>query len=153
MTDEAQPPWATDPGAWGVEPGYHDVAGEWHQAPSETVAAFLDVMGAGTDRAEGPPGLGDDNPVWVVKAGEVVRADGRWGVRTEGGATLEVQDRLPELPLGYHSLTRLDDGRQVRLIVSPGRCHLPDGLRTWGLAAQLYALRSAKSAGIGDLED
>src|SRR5437763_3446424 len=107
----------------------------------------------GAQGQDGPPGLGQDNPVWVVKAGEPVRADGRWEVRTEGGATLEVEHRLPDLPLGYHSLTRLDDGRQVRLIVSPGRCHLPDGLRTWGWAVQLYALRSAASAGIGDLED
>jgi 4-alpha-glucanotransferase len=33
------------------------------------------------------------------------------------------------------------------------RCHLPDGLRTWGWAVQLYSLWSAGSTGIGDLED
>jgi 4-alpha-glucanotransferase len=153
MTDDEAPQFAADPGAWGIEPGYHDVDDVWHQAPSETIATFLDVMGAGPDQPEGPPGLAHDNPVWVVKAGEQVRADGRWEVRTEGGATMEVEHRLPDLPLGYHSLTRLEDGRQVRLIVSPGRCHLPENLRIWGWAVQLYGLRSATSAGIGDLDD
>jgi len=153
MSSEGERRYVADPGAWGIEPGYHDVSGEWHQAPAETVAAFLDVMGADPQHAEEPPGLGHDNPVWVVRAGEPVRADGRWEVRTEGGATLEVQDWVPSLPYGYHQLTRLDDGREVRLIVSPGRCHLPEGLLTWGWAVQLYSLLSSSSAGIGDLAD
>src|SRR5262245_13792325 len=153
MSSEGERRYVADPGAWGIEPGYHDVNGEWHQAPDDTVATFLDCMGADAEHPEEPPGLGHDNPVWVVPAGEQVRADGRWEVRTEGGATLEIQDWVPSLPLGYHQLTRLDDGRQVRLIVSPGRCHLPDGLRTWGWAVQLYSLLSSSSAGIGDLRD
>jgi len=41
----------------------------------------------------------------------------------------------------------------VPLIVTPGRCHLPAELRTWGWAVQLYALRSARSWGMGDLAD
>src|SRR2546423_3237229 len=141
----------TDPSAWGIQPGYHDVAGNWHDAQRDTVEELMRVMGA--QGQDGPPGLSHDNPVWVVNVGEPVRADGRWEVTTEGGATMEVEDRLPELPLGYHWLTRLEDGRRVRLIVSPGRCHLPEGLRTWGWAAQLFALRSEESWGIGDLGD
>jgi 4-alpha-glucanotransferase len=153
MTEDDAGRYVADPGAWGIEPGYHDVSGQWHQAPTDTVRAFLQVMGADAEHADEPPGLGHDNPVWVVKAGEQVRADGRWELRTEGGATMEITDRLPDLPLGYHHLTRLDDGREVRLIVSPARCHLPEGLRTWGWAVQLYALHSAQSTGIGDLVD
>ncbi|HEX2180574.1 MAG TPA: 4-alpha-glucanotransferase, partial [Actinomycetota bacterium] len=38
-------------------------------------------------------------------------------------------------------------------IVSPGTCHLPEDLRTWGWAVQLYALRSSQSWGMGDLSD
>ena len=91
--------------AWGIEPGYHDVTGEWHQAPSDTVAAFLEVMGADAAHADGPPGLDHDNPVWVIKAGEPVRADGRWELRTEGGATMEVEDQIPDLP-GAKGVTR-----------------------------------------------
>jgi 4-alpha-glucanotransferase len=33
------------------------------------------------------------------------------------------------------------------------RCYLPGGLRTWGWAVQLYALRSRASWGMGDLTD
>src|SRR5437660_726948 len=70
----------------------------------------------------------------------------------EAGATL-VADRAlpPALPLGYHVVR--SDGRERRLVVSPGRCHLPPGLRTWGWAVQLYALRSEASWGVGDLAD
>src|SRR3954462_15825176 len=132
MTNDAESQYIADPGAWGIEPGYHDVSGEWHQAPAETVQAFLEVMGADAEHAEEPPGLSHDNPVWVVKAGDAVRADGRWEGRNEGGATMEISHRLPDLPLGYHDLPRLEDGREVRVSVSPGRCHLPESLRTWG---------------------
>lgn len=38
-------------------------------------------------------------------------------------------------------------------INDPGNCYLPDGLSTWGWAVQLYAARSSKSWGIGDLAD
>lgn len=54
-------------------------------------------------------------------------------------------------PLGYHRL--ISNGREVALIVSPGHCFLPEDLRVWGWAVQLYALRSRASWGIGDLGD
>src|SRR6185436_12525088 len=38
-------------------------------------------------------------------------------------------------------------------IAAPARCHLPEGLRAWGWAIQLYAVRSRQSWGIGDLAD
>ena len=43
--------------------------------------------------------------------------------------------------------------RARRLIVSPGRCHRPDWFPAWGWSVQLYALRSARSWGVGDLAD
>ena len=51
-----------------------------------------------------------------------------------------------ELPLGYHRILRRG-GDETLLIVSPGRCFLPDDLRTWGFAAQLYAARSRDELG------
>jgi 4-alpha-glucanotransferase len=141
----------TDAAAWGVDPGYYDVRGQWKAAPKATVDALLDAMGA-TDGP--PPGLGQDNPVWVAKAGDRVRVDGPWTLTTEDGGALEGEGRLPrDLPLGYHSLQRASDGRHVRLIVSPGACHLPPDLRAWGWAVQLYSLRSRSSWGVGDLGD
>ncbi len=40
----------------------------------------------------------------------------------------------------------------MRLIVAPGRCHQP-AARTWGIYANLYALRSERNWGVGDLSD
>lgn len=72
----------------------------------------------------------------------------------EDGAVLRVEGSLPaDLPLGYHELRPLDGRPAARLIVAPARCHLPEALRTWGWAIQLYALRSRESWGIGDLAD
>jgi 4-alpha-glucanotransferase len=61
------------------------------------------------------------------------------------------------LPQGYHSLVVQPGGETCTLIVTPGRCWLPpalaEGRRLWGLAAQLYLLRSAENWGIGDYAD
>ena len=77
--------------------------------------------------------------------------DGRW----IGEASFEVPG---DLPLGYHRLN-LQVGSfdtSTLLIVSPGSLELPPRLgrgRTWGLATQLYSVRSQRSWGIGDLTD
>lgn len=60
----------------------------------------------------------------------------------------------PDLPLGYHRLwIQQDDGYRddCGLVVAPRR--LPEAPRGWGLAIQLYSVRSGRSWGIGDLED
>jgi 4-alpha-glucanotransferase len=75
-------------------------------------------------------------------------------LRLEDGAMLGADRGLPpDLPLGYHEILPLDGGPARRLIVAPARCHLPEGLRAWGWAIQVYALRSRESWGIGDLAD
>jgi 4-alpha-glucanotransferase len=72
----------------------------------------------------------------------------------EDGAVVRVDEGLPpDLPLGYHEVRPLDGRPATGLIASPARCHLPEGLRTWGWAIQLYALRSRESWGMGDLAD
>jgi (1->4)-alpha-D-glucan 1-alpha-D-glucosylmutase len=59
------------------------------------------------------------------------------------------------IPAGYHELTL--DGWTQRLIVVPESCYLPErleqGARTWGIAVQLYGLRSERNWGIGDFTD
>jgi 4-alpha-glucanotransferase len=72
----------------------------------------------------------------------------------EDGTVLRVDGSLPpDLPLGYHEVRPLDGRPGTRLVVAPAGCHLPDGLRIWGWAVQLYAVRSRASWGIGDLAD
>ncbi|MFL6578655.1 MAG: 4-alpha-glucanotransferase [Povalibacter sp.] len=65
-----------------------------------------------------------------------------------------------DLPLGYHRATvALDTGLtgDTRLIVTPAKTHktasLAAGQRLWGIAVQLYSLRSENNWGIGDFAD
>jgi 4-alpha-glucanotransferase len=133
-----------DPHRWGVDTGYYDAAGVWQEPPASTVEAILTIMGA--DQDEPPPA-----PVVVVGPGRQPPAVGHGRLYLEDGSTAEVDGTLPaDLPLGYH---HLDGATHTRVIVSPGHCFLPDGLRVWGWAAQLYAARSRASWGIGDLAD
>ena len=137
-----------DPRAWGIQRGFHDSGGTWREPSGEAIEAILAAMGASTD--EPPPA--DDLIVTRTGAGPVDLA-GRWRLHAEDGSVEPVDGRLADPPLGYHTLVDDDDGREVRLIVTPGRCHLPEGLRTWGWAVQLYAARSRDSWGMGDLGD
>ncbi|HET9731539.1 MAG TPA: 4-alpha-glucanotransferase [Acidimicrobiales bacterium] len=139
-----------DPKAWGIDPGYHDVTGRWHDADHDAVEAVLDVMGAGSAP---PPGTSGDDRAWVVTGGESAWVPGGGEVTLEDGTVVGVGDRLPEdLPIGYHVLER-SEGARVTLIVAPGRCHLPEDLCTWGPAIQLPAARSRHSWGMGDIAD
>jgi 4-alpha-glucanotransferase len=61
---------------------------------------------------------------------------------------------LGALPLGYHRLAIEPHDSVTTLIVTPARCHLPDTARRyWGVALQLYLLRSSRNLGIGDFGD
>ena len=77
-----------------------------------------------------------------------------------GEATFEVPDALP---LGYHTLraSSTDAAGEVHeaamvLIVTPAWLGMPATLgdhRAWGIATQLYSVRSQQSWGVGDLVD
>ncbi len=77
--------------------------------------------------------------------------DGRW--------VGEASFVLPaDLPLGYHRVRlRSRDGEtSTALIMTPDWLGLPERLgarRAWGLATQLYSVRSSQSWGVGDLTD
>ena len=63
-----------------------------------------------------------------------------------------------DLPLGWHVIKALgDDGlSESTLVVTPERLDPPPlalGARLWGLMAQIYAVRSRRSWGVGDLTD
>jgi 4-alpha-glucanotransferase len=126
-------------GEWGIDEDYQDFAGRRHRVAGPTLEALRAVMG--------PPAQGPYDDVVVVREGT------SWGqpgdLKLEAGVVRAGEG----LPLGYHDFLPAGRRRPIRLIVTPGRCHLPDELRGWGWAAQLYATRSRRSWGIGDLAD
>jgi 4-alpha-glucanotransferase len=133
-----------DLGGRGVADGYWDAAGTWRSPGPEALAAVAAAVG------EPEPGP----PLWFVRAGTVEYLRGPADIVLEEGTVVHAPEALPpDLPPGYHDLVPLDGGPTTRLIVTPGRCHLPPDLRTWGWAVQLYAARSRSSWGIGDLAD
>ncbi|MFL6354392.1 MAG: 4-alpha-glucanotransferase [Bryobacteraceae bacterium] len=83
---------------------------------------------------------------------QMIKGDRRW-------STYNLP--LPaELPLGYHELKLLVDGRltgESHLIVCPDRAYVPENLnaggRTAGLNVTLYGLRSDRNWGCGDFTD
>jgi 4-alpha-glucanotransferase len=76
-----------------------------------------------------------------------------------GGSLVgEARFELPaDLPLGYHSLvaTSGEERADALLVVAPDRLDLPPVVdrQVWGLTAQLYAVRSRASWGVGDFAD
>ena len=91
-----------------------------------------------------------EDPVAVARRGEVLPYGAE--LTLEDGTQMGRLAKIPrDLPYGYHRLLR--GNNEQMLIVGPGRCHLPAGLREWGWSVQLASVRSRSSWGIGDLGD
>jgi 4-alpha-glucanotransferase len=128
--------------AFGVSDGYHDIAGTWHPTSDATRAALHAAMGT-ADHRTGP---------WFVVAGTSEPLWSACTIALEDGTEVGPLDRLPDdLPVGYHELRPLDGSRPSTVIIHPAQC--PAAPRAWGVAAQVYALWSSASWGIGDLAD
>ena len=110
-----------------------------HVPHGDPVEVRLDLEGGGTREPRQVPHWVDPRQV---------------GDRLVGEATFEVPG---DLPLGYHTITARSGGTEATctLVVTPRRLGVPDhlGRRTWGLATQLYSVRSRESWGVGDLTD
>jgi 4-alpha-glucanotransferase len=146
-----------EPGEIGVDAGYRDAFGTWRTPSPEALRAIARAMGH-----EGGRTPATTTPIVAVRVDRhLVTVDGGGPVLVPAGATVRLEDGTtlapgtglePDLPVGHHALVAAD-GTERPLLVSPGRCLQPDGLRTWGVTAQLYAARSPRSWGIGDLDD
>ena len=136
--------------SWGIDDGYHDVNGQWHETSDTVRRTLRAAMGGHYDFDDPPP---QSRPVWFVRHGRGAPVERPAEVVLEDGTTVPVTDAVPpDLPLGYHDLHPSDGGPTTRLIVVPDRC-APAPMRAWGWAVQLYAARSRQSWGIGDLGD
>jgi 4-alpha-glucanotransferase len=90
-------------------------------------------------------------------AAEAVPTGGAKAARP-GVGPRHMQIVLEDVPEGYHRLHLPEFHASTALIVVPERCWLPEGIETggkglWGIAAQLYLLRSDRNWGIGDFTD
>jgi 4-alpha-glucanotransferase len=90
----------------------------------------------------------------------IVLEDGtrRSGIElTSSADSGDLKLQLPaNLPFGYHRLETTNSDGFCSLIVSPGKCWLPESFQAakyWGLAVQVYLLRSQQNWGHGDFTD
>ncbi|WP_109474447.1 4-alpha-glucanotransferase [Ornithinimicrobium cavernae] len=97
---------------------------------------------------------------------EVAHDRGTVEREVDGMPLSQFEVRLPDsLPLGWHRVevrtqsgAREADSPTMPLVVAPARLELPDflqgdGDQAWGVMTQLYAMRSRRSWGTGDLAD
>ncbi len=109
--------------------------------------------------------------IWSVRFEDGSRQDGKtstadcaeiWRGEVEGSWITRRRLELPvDLPMGYHELeakiAAAGAAERCLLILSPPQCHEPapiaSGRRLWGIAVQLYTLRSQDNWGIGDFND
>jgi 4-alpha-glucanotransferase len=128
-----------------IEPAWTDAWGRRRATPQHAI----DAVGAAMSVDAGEMRRADAS-VALVGRGQPVTPPGE--LVTEDGSSLGQVAVLPrDLPDGYHRLRR---GRHEQLLLlAPPRCPLPAGLRAWGWVVQLYAARSERSWGIGDLAD
>src|SRR5580704_240569 len=131
------------PPAWGVQREYVDATGTRRRISAERLRAVEGCIRPVEDVDTAPAFVRPGAP--LPNGTRTVELEG--GGELPGGAAL---DR--DAPYGYHRLV-MQDGRRLAMVTSPGRCALPDALRGWGWAAQLYAVRSRQGWGVGDLGD
>lgn len=156
----------------GIDAEWSDYADKPHRVATESLIRILEALGlpcrshdeiahSETMLAPAAP-----PPLVTAKAGEAIPlpisglSPGTAKLTMEDGKTAERKTVATErgvalagidLP-GYHTLDV--GGCRLTVAVAPARCvtvaDLTSGERSWGIAAQLYGLRSAGDCGIGD---
>ncbi|MFC4347797.1 4-alpha-glucanotransferase [Kordiimonas lipolytica] len=168
--------------AYGIQEGFHDLSGHFHQASAETRNMLLENFGVP---------IGDEKRAWQHLLGREedqrrplphtvviryahegmtlwpARADDHtipWRLIMEDGNFLEGEARsdngieIPSnTPLGYHRLELWPDSGAMQesfLIIAPQSArHVDSSRKRWGITTPLYGLKSSRNWGIGDFED
>lgn len=149
--------------AHGVATSYRNERREPVDVDADVVIRVLGLLdveaGTEADRRRELAKLTEAGRAGVLPPTVAVRVDGRprplpgaVALEAEDGARIDVRDELlpGDLPPGWYQVeTR--NGQRVTLVAAPPQ--VPPTPETWGWMLQLYALRSARSWGIGDLGD
>jgi 4-alpha-glucanotransferase len=160
----------------GIAVEWQDAAGQPRVVPPEILRRILAALGLPADsrgdfaasqrKLARRAGTADLPPLVTATANRPTRLDLRAvdpmpaKLALEGGGSRDLllaptrgRLRVPAVDeIGYHRL-QLDD-REIVLAVAPAQCRTIDDVvpdaRLWGVAAQVYGLRSAGDGGIGD---
>ncbi|WNG93063.1 4-alpha-glucanotransferase [Mycobacterium sp. ITM-2016-00318] len=148
--------------AHGVATAYRNERREPVQVDADVVIrvlGLLDVEAATeADRTAELTKLAHRDRAGVIAPTIAIRVDGRphplpgaSSLVSEDGTEMAVRDSLPaDLSPGWYRL-HTQDGQEATLVAAPPT--VPISPATWGWMLQLYALRSSRSWGIGDLGD
>jgi (1->4)-alpha-D-glucan 1-alpha-D-glucosylmutase len=161
---------------FGLLLSYHDAFGKDVQVSNETLTLVLDALKLPEDRPRlGPHCLvvHENRPIEIILneksaipvAWLLIEENGQETSGTTEAGALSLT--LAALNMGYHKLILSAGGTtdEVKLIVVPARAYDPwapetedakDDVinrRVWGLALQLYGVRSGRNWGIGDFGD
>jgi 4-alpha-glucanotransferase len=147
----------------GIQTGFHDGQGEWHNTEAVALKTILDglparssyrfvsgpvVVRAGEGGLTTLAGSAKFPLRWKISAGETVLGEG-----TANGPDIEWP---ADLPIGVHMLKLIDAAHMpddVPFVVAPTRAFAGTFDRSWIIAVQLYGIRSARNWGIGDFTD
>ncbi len=136
--------------AWGIVDEFYDMFGNCRRTSRESYETLLTALGCDPVHPVAPP----PSPVLIMLHGSTLATPGPGELILEDGAVLRIENHFPsDLPIGYHTFRLHENDARRLLIVRPQQCVLPPGLKIWGWSAQLYATRSERSWGIGDLGD
>jgi len=155
----------------GIQHDYYDIWGTHHEASEATKRALLAAMafsGATTDGLLPPvtvAWLGQDVAIPLQRNDSQTGLDLPWRLSFESGRTLEgiaaADDTVIRITAtdeaGYHRLEIRRDGEMLAtmpLALCPRASYQPEPVaRHWGLAIQLYGLRTQANWGLGDYSD
>lgn len=161
----------TEPLSWGIDSGYIDARGQQQSVPPTTFELVSRLLG------ESP--LGKSRRASVGTKVVVLRCDEqhqitfpecvgavRWRLwegqrRLVAGTSSTPDITLPaDIPIGSYRLSlQFAEGmnQELLVLIAPQRAYQPElfaeGGRAWLLAVQLYAVRSRRNWGHGDLTD
>jgi 4-alpha-glucanotransferase len=151
---------------WGIERSFTDALGRHREVEPDALSRIVDALSsAGQDLKASTVWRGDErSPVLLPADVNHWRlCDQSDAIVTEGrrdNDQADIAGFLPDLPFGTYKLEAVGADSTARLvqhlIVAPRQSYQPNETtadRTWILAVQLYAVRSRRYWGHGDVTD